>query len=306
MQIEIPDIFLYIILYSFFGWCGEEIYHTVTYGDFANRGFVNGPVCTIYGIGFAGVIVILSPISDRLPLLFLGSMVLTTTLELVTGWVLEKIFHTKWWDYSKEPFNIGGYVCLKFAILWGLVCTMVIGLVQPKIEAVCHRFSVRARLIFIIGCAVIYLCDYTVTVVEIRKIQVRLGAATRIAERMNELAMTLGEGLFDGTKKTMEISAEVEKKGSEARAQLEKKEAETREQLERKAHENREELEHLGDELRESLERKKAEFAELKGKLTAMREKPHFTYRRLDRAFPALDMDRKLREAEEGKRKEAE
>lgn len=298
MSVSLLDVFLYIILYSFFGWCGEEIYHTVTYGDFTNRGFVNGPVCTIYGIGFAGVIVALSPIADNLPLLFLGSMILTTSLELVTGWALEKIFHTKWWDYSKEPFNIGGYVCLKFAILWGLVCTTVIGLIQPKIEHFCHYFSERTRIIFVCVCFVIYLCDYTVTVIGIRKIQVRMRIATGIAEHMNEIAVTLGEGLYEGTKKTMEISDEVEKRSTEAKETLERKGTEAKEAFAQKEMEAREGFERVGEELRIGFERKREELAELRTKLAAMKEKPHSTYRRLEKAFPGLEMDKRLSELE--------
>lgn len=66
------------------------------------------------------VVVVLWPLRKNVLLLFLGAAVLTTALEFVTGFVLEKFFHDKWWDYSNMPFNIKGYVCLKFSILWVL------------------------------------------------------------------------------------------------------------------------------------------------------------------------------------------
>ena len=61
----------------------------------------------------------LSPLEDNLLLLFLGSLVLTSALEWLTGFVLEKLFHQRWWDYSDQPFNLSGYVCLRFSVAWG-------------------------------------------------------------------------------------------------------------------------------------------------------------------------------------------
>lgn len=106
----------YFVIYAFLGWCTEVAYKAVTVGQFVNRGFLNGPVCPIYGFGMVFVIWALTPVTDNAFLLFVGGFVITTLLEGVTGFVLEKLFHAKWWDYSSEPFNIGGYVCLKFSI----------------------------------------------------------------------------------------------------------------------------------------------------------------------------------------------
>ena len=49
--------------------------------------------------------------------LFLGGMLLTTSIELIAGWALDKLFHARWWDYSNEPFNFHGYICLKFSLI---------------------------------------------------------------------------------------------------------------------------------------------------------------------------------------------
>ena len=111
------------IIYAFLGWCSEVAFAAVNKGKFVNRGFLNGPVCPIYGVGMLIVVLCLWSLRDRPLLLFLGSALLTTALEFVTGFVLEKFFHDKWWDYSDMPFNIKGYVCLKFTVvgLGGLV-----------------------------------------------------------------------------------------------------------------------------------------------------------------------------------------
>lgn len=94
-------------VYAFLGWCTEVGYAALRTGRFVNRGFLNGPVCPIYGFGVIIVLWVLEPLAEHILLLFLGSVVLTSALEWVTGLVLEKLFHQRWWDYSDEPFNVG-------------------------------------------------------------------------------------------------------------------------------------------------------------------------------------------------------
>ena len=91
-------VILMFFVYAFMGWCAEVAFAACKTGKFVNRGFLNGPVCPIYGFGLVAVILALTPLEDRLFLLFIASMAVTTVLELITGWVLEKAFHMKWWD----------------------------------------------------------------------------------------------------------------------------------------------------------------------------------------------------------------
>ncbi len=95
-------------IYSFLGWLWETCYVSVRKGKLINRGFINGPLCTIYGCGALAVYLILLPISDNLLLLFVGGVVVATVLEYVTAVLMENIFHTSWWDYSDNKFNFQG------------------------------------------------------------------------------------------------------------------------------------------------------------------------------------------------------
>ena len=97
-------------VYAFMGWCAEVAFAGLRHGRFVNRGFLNGPICPIYGFGLVGVIYLLIDLKDNLFILFLGSVIVTTVIEYITGWVLEKLFHAKWWDYTNNRFNIHGYV----------------------------------------------------------------------------------------------------------------------------------------------------------------------------------------------------
>ena len=99
------------IIYAFIGWCTEVSYAALDRGIFVNRGFLNGPYCPIYGCGVVIVVAVLTPLKDNLLILFAGSFLLTSILEYITGFILEKVFHNKWWDYSNKPFNLHGYIC---------------------------------------------------------------------------------------------------------------------------------------------------------------------------------------------------
>ena len=112
------QLVFFFFIYAFLGWCTEVIYACVNSGKFVNRGFLNGPYCPIYGFGVVAVVMCIYPAKDNLHVLFFGSVILTTALEFITGFILEKIFNEKWWDYSDEHFNIKGYICLKFSLMW--------------------------------------------------------------------------------------------------------------------------------------------------------------------------------------------
>ena len=118
-------ILAYFLIYSCIGWCLEVIYAAATTGQLVNRGFLNGPVCPIYGFGMILVLFLLTPLQGSILLLYIGGVILPSALELVGGWLLYKVYHTRWWDYSDFPFNIGGYICLEFCLLWG-VGTLVV------------------------------------------------------------------------------------------------------------------------------------------------------------------------------------
>lgn len=90
------DLLFYFAIYSFAGWCGEVVFATVRHGKFVNRGMLHGAYCPIYGFGLITVIVCLTPIKDSWLLLFAGSAVLTTVLEFITGFVLDKLFGRRW------------------------------------------------------------------------------------------------------------------------------------------------------------------------------------------------------------------
>ncbi len=126
-------VLAFFLIYSCTGWCLEVIFAAATTGQLVNRGFLNGPVCPIYGFGMIIVLFALTPLQDSVLLLYIGGVILPSALELVGGWALYKLYHTRWWDYSDFPFNIGGYICLEFSLLWGVGTLVVMRIVHPVV-----------------------------------------------------------------------------------------------------------------------------------------------------------------------------
>ena len=123
-------LWLYMI-YSFIGWCGEVAVAAVKRHRFVNRGAVSGPFCPIYGLGAAVVAVFFPELKGNPLFLFLGGMVVNTFVEYVTGRIMEMSLHKKWWDDSDQKFNLGGYVCLKTSVLWGICTVLMIYVLNP-------------------------------------------------------------------------------------------------------------------------------------------------------------------------------
>ena len=125
------QIFLLFLSYSFIGWCCEVIYCSFIQKRLINRGFLKGPICPVYGFGGLLVMSVLEPFSHTWILLFFLSMLITSVLEYITSWLLEKLFDTKWWDYSHYKFHIKGRVCLLNSTLFGLLGMLASHFVHP-------------------------------------------------------------------------------------------------------------------------------------------------------------------------------
>ena len=143
MLITVARLFLWFVFYSFAGWVYESILVSVQQRRLVNRGFLNGPLCPIYGVGAVLAIVLLGRITDPV-LIFLISMVGATVLEYCTSWVMERLFHARWWDYSNFRFNINGRVCLLGAVIFGFGGVTIVLVVQPLVADVTAMIPLSA------------------------------------------------------------------------------------------------------------------------------------------------------------------
>lgn len=126
---------LLFYIYCFMGWIWESYYVSLKSHKWVNRGFLKGPLLPIYGTGAMVVLISTLTVENNLILVFLIGMISATILEYITGVVMEKLFHVRYWDYSKEPLNINGHICLISSLAWGIFSVLLVRFVNPNIES---------------------------------------------------------------------------------------------------------------------------------------------------------------------------
>lgn len=177
-------LILLFTMYSFTGWVCETIYCSVPAGRFINRGFLSGPVCPVYGFGALLVVSFLTPFQKNAVLLFLSGAVVTSVLEYITSFVMEKLFHTKWWDYSKRFLNVNGRVCLLNSVLFGLLSVAVMYFVHPFYLSLIDRLPQWLAILLSAVVLLYFLADTFITVRTILRLNSRL---EKLHERAEEL-----------------------------------------------------------------------------------------------------------------------
>lgn len=196
---------LYFFVYGFLGWCTEVIFAAFKQHRFVNRGFLNGPICPIYGVGVTLVIACLEAFQSNLLLLYISSVILVTVLEGVTGWAMDKLFHNKWWDYSKLPFNIGGYVCLLFSLIWGVACVFIVYFVHPLIHQVLSLIPHTAGIALIAILGIALISDMIVTTSAIVKFNQYLELLKHITDELHAISNQIGAELYQNVMHVLDM-----------------------------------------------------------------------------------------------------
>lgn len=244
----------YFFAYSFLGWATEVIFATCVRGGFENRGFLNGPVCPIYGFGIVAVVLCLNGVRDNFLLLFAGSVVVTSVLELITGLLMEKLFHHRWWDYSRMPLNIGGYICLGFSLIWGLACVLLIDVIHPIIAGLISHIPSPVSYILLPVFLLTFLVDIAATSSSVFHLNKNLEEIEKLAAQIHRMSDSIGNVISKSADKVY-TSEGVQKMKENAEKNLEK---------------NRE------------------KYAELKTKLEELTHGVGFIQKRLIKTFPSM------------------
>ena len=238
----------WFFLYGFIGWGVEVVYAAVKTHALVNRGFLCGPICPIYGFGMVGLVysvnLIPLPVSGSLSavaVFFIG-MALTTAIELVGGWALFKIYHIRWWDYSNMKFNLGGYICPQFSLLWGLGSVLMIKVFHPLLARGSNPMPFKVMLILDIVLLLIFAVDVGVSTAaaiglnkylrEIDELRARLrvtsdklttvlGTGAMTADTiLDEQKLQLALAKLEGRENAAELKLEMMLRANEMRAKL--------------------------------------------------------------------------------------
>ena len=220
------DILFSFFIYGFLGWCSEVAFAAFKQHSFVNRGFLNGPICPIYGIGVTVVVASLQPYVGNLILLYITSTILVTFLEWLTGFLLEKMFHHRWWDYSEMPLNIGGYVCPLFSAIWGKFLLVLL--------------------------SIALIVDICITVQGILKFNKRLALMEDIAKELRNISDQIGENIYDSMMDGLEAQDRLK-----ARADV------IREKVDEAKQENADELKARMDSLKQRAEELRSKYEKM-------------------------------------------
>lgn len=194
LGIPLSTLFLYFIWYSFLGWCMETAYCSLKARHFVFRGFLEGPICPIYGVGALIMVLFFTPLTGYPLLFYLVACVTMSAWEYLVAWLLETTTHVKYWDYSHLPWNLHGRICLFIGLWWGVAAFLAIYLIHPATEQLFSRLVPPASWWIAGILALITLSD---TVTTIRKLaltthflELAEQARVELAAKRQELQLT--------------------------------------------------------------------------------------------------------------------
>ena len=152
----------FFYFYCFFGWCFESTYVSLKQKPihFVNRGFMRGPYLPLYGTGAIMMLVVSAPFADHIILTYLAGCVGATALEYVTGVAMETLFKVRYWDYSDQPFNFQGHICLGSSLAWGVLTVLMNQFVHRPVEHLMYMIPVGVFRILIPVVTVIMVLDF--------------------------------------------------------------------------------------------------------------------------------------------------
>lgn len=175
---------LFFYIYCVCGWIFESTYVSLKSKRFVNRGFLKGPMIPIYGEGAIMMVIATAPVRGNLVLECIMGMVGATLLEYVVGALMESLFKVKYWDYSNQPFNIKGYICLSSTVCWGFLSVLLTEVIHVPIERTVLSLSQISLIIIVVVITIIFIIDATTSAKEAFNLRAVLVALTKAREEI--------------------------------------------------------------------------------------------------------------------------
>ena len=158
------------MFYSFIGWFGEVLFILLKEKKFVNRGITNGPFCTLYGLIAVVLSLTLNDI-DNTFVVFLSSILYSTIIQYIVGKILSSFNKQVWWDYSNKKYNVDGYICLNYSLLWGIFGTILIRFINPLLLTIFKNFNIYIAEIILYTLMGLLLVDLLTSFITLKKIK---------------------------------------------------------------------------------------------------------------------------------------
>ena len=251
--IDIRIYFLLFMIYAFAGWCMEVIGKLIQYKRFINRGFLIGPYCPIYGTGAILITFLLNRYIGDPFVLFVMAILVCGTLEYLTSYFMEKIYHARWWDYSQRKFNINGRVCLNTIIPFGLLGLFIMYISNPFLLKYINQLPEMWLNILFWGILVIYLIDNVISGKVItslstttKKVGKELDNTEEITKKVKEILMNksaLHRRFLTAYPKIQAVKVRIKEKKEKIKQQVEEQKIEVKENIQKQKEEIKQKIE---------------------------------------------------------------
>lgn len=219
----------FFYIYCFFGWIFESTYVSLKKRKFVNRGFLRIPMLPLYGTGAVMMLWVSLPVQDNLILVYLSGVVAATALEYVTGYVMERLFKIKYWDYSNQRFQVNGYICLSSSIAWGFLTIFLTEIIHRPIA----DFVLSLNPVLEFGLLAVVSAVFAADTIQSTKEALALGrmleSMTKIKAEMEEMQLQLALLRAEASQRLEDIKSDARQQMDELRldAQLRVEELKT-------------------------------------------------------------------------------
>lgn len=238
-------------IYSFCGWFMESVGGILNVKKFVNRGFLIGPYCPVYGFGVVLITLFLQKYVNDILVLYFMSLLICGTLEYFTSYIMEKIFHARWWDYHKNRFNINGRICLETLIPFGIVGTVLVKFVNPAIFKFIDKIPNNILTIILTIISILFVIDVIISFKvifnfrkNVKKVENEVKDNTdeivkkvkeETLEGLEELKYKISLSLHETKRHVVYKSAKLQKRIKEYRERISEELEETKEKLKKMA-----------------------------------------------------------------------
>ncbi len=161
-SLESPSLYeliYYFFIYSILGWTMETTLNSIKNKSFINRGFLTGCYCPIYGVGMCCIYLFCMPFSDYPFAVFIVGLIVATSIEYITGMLMEKLFRTSWWDYSHLKYNVNGKICLRISFVWGVLAVIFTCYIHPLFTLLVNKIPELPSTIILAILSILFLID---------------------------------------------------------------------------------------------------------------------------------------------------
>ncbi|MDY3249614.1 MAG: putative ABC transporter permease [Candidatus Choladocola sp.] len=206
MQYTYYELLWLFFIYSLLGWCAGVVVAAVRRKKFINTGVLNLPLCPVYGISAVAYSVFLMELRESPLFLFIGGMVISSFLTFVTGVVLERIFHRKWWDYSKFRIGFKGYITGPLLLLFGAASVLVLWAGNPLILRITGLLPHGIGKIVLIVLTALLLVDLSGALAVVWKWRKHINRVAGVTGNMQKVSATFGNAITRSVQRRLERS----------------------------------------------------------------------------------------------------